>query len=272
MTKALFLLLIPAVTFAAPSPSPEVTKLLVANLAALDTAGATDKLGFTKDATIAMFGGELPTDASPFELAHHSTDGAMKHKPGTPTIGVDEAAGFAWFQLPYDVSVEGPPPYREKERLGRLAVRTPTGWQLAGADYSELVSDAALYSDPNYIRDVPTDAPALSGDPAIAKTVAGWFKTGFGPQVAKRPNVIASGTAPGEYRVGDAATKLARAWDKLGLRADSVSVTTYAGGKAAIARVSVVMPHKKVGLAMDLFIVLVADGTSWKWVSMQFSV
>ncbi len=269
MRALLLLLLVPALALANPK---EVETVLVTHLMAFDKGVAHDQLGYAKDATIVVFGQEWSAkdNITVLDGIKHLSEGAIKHKPGKPTIGLSD--DFAWFQMPYDVVVGGTPGYRAKERFGGLVVRTKTGWELAGAVYSDLVADGALFSDPNYIRDPITETPTLHGDPKIGAVVAGWFKTGFAGAVAKRPNVVASGTSPREYQTGAGATKLAKAWDKLRLAPDQISVKTYANGKAAVATMSVAMPRKKTAISMDLVIVLVLEGTEWKWVSMQFSV
>ena len=279
MRTAACLLMIPALALAAPGPAPDVEKVLVQTLAGVDKAVVHDKLGFTKDAMIVVLGGLSwsSTEGTVPELVNHRMGGTSVHKAGKLTIGSDDAAGIAWFQLPYDVTIQpddGLPTYRSKERLGGLAIKTPGGWQIAGAMFADLISDKALFADPNYRTDVPDYEPNLSGDEAIARVVSGWFQTGFAAHAAATPNLIASGTAPTEFRAGAKTAGLVKAWDKLGLVPFAIEAKSYAGGKAAVAIVTVVMPRKKEkkGISMDLFIVMIRDGTTWKWVSLQFSV
>ncbi len=85
----------------------------------------------------------------------------------------------------------------------------------------------------------------------------------------KRWQLVASGTAPVEYAAGAGAAKLAAAWDKLGMRAVAIEAETF--GAIGIVRAGVQLPVKKRGAPMVLYAIAVADGATWRWVSLQFA-
>ena len=81
-----------------------------------------------------------------------------------------------------------------------------------------------------------------------------------------------SGTSSAEFKTGDAATKLAASFDKLKLGATTVEAKLFANGAVGWVVADVTMPRKngKGAVEMKLAVVVVPDGTSWRWVSMQY--
>ena len=100
--------------------------------------------------------------------------------------------------------------------------------------------------------------------------VAGWFPSGFVGAAAKTGTLVASGTSPTEFKTAAAATQLAKSWDALKLGATKIEATSLAGGAIAWVKAEVRMPRKTKAVSMTLFAILVPDGTSWKWVSLQY--
>ena len=203
--------------------------------------------------------------------------------PKTVKVTVDAARHVAWFQVvteetPVDTSGDAchymgtmcdPEPH--PMHVSGLAV-DDKGWKLAAVFFTTAMPDKellALAKQP-YFSSAPIPRQVTtSGDPDLAKAAAGWIAA-LGKSAATGA-VLATGSAPDEVASGPAAVKLASKWDKLKLVAGSIDATTVAGGAIGIVNARVVWPYKK-DLAFDLRLAAIAvrDGTTWKWVLLDF--
>lgn len=242
-----------------------------------------DVLGFDSDAIV--------IDPAGLQIEMSSEDGCVSgavansfygcnqasftHKPGAISVGVD--GGIAWFQAPFTVEAESDDPDSGKPsrstspmRFGGIAVGTGASWKIVAAMYTAPISDKELLKGTG--GKPASGEPKLAGDKKLAGVVAGWFKTGFAPNAAKKGTLLASGTAPSEFKAGAAATKLAATWDKLELGATSVEAKLLAGGKIGWVTAQVTLPRKngKGAVELKLAAIVVSDGDSWRWVSLQY--
>ena len=179
------------------------------------------------------------------------------------TVGVvAEKPLLAWFQGP--LTIDG-----AAYRISGIV----TGWRIETVTLSKVVSDADLIAAAKKAAQ-PMPDKALEGDD-IAGRVAYWVSHGFAPPAAVGwpSTVVASGTAPAEYAVGQAAVKkLVAGWDKLKLVPVSGAVDD-ASYSLHVVHLRVMMPIKgtKLGVPMVLTAIVLSDGTFWQWQSLQFS-
>ena len=184
-------------------------------------------------------------------------------KLGKLTIGViAEKPTLAWFQGP--ITFDGAA-YRISGILFNDDIDEVT--------LSKVVSDADLIATAKKAAQ-PMPDKALEGDDTTGR-VAYWVSHGFTPPAAVGwPDpVIASGTAPTELAVGQAAAKkLVAGWDKLKLVPVSGSTDEDVHG-LQVVHLKVMMPIKgtKLGVPMLLTAIVRSDGTYWQWQSLQFS-
>ena len=200
-----------------------------------------------------------------------------EHKPISVDVGADTAAGVGWFQVPFTVisTFDNFDTGKEEKsksamRTSGIAIREGKSWKIVAQLYALLVTDKELLAGTG--GKPASGAPKLSGDQGLAKAVAGWFTTGFAPAAATKGNLIASGTSEKEHKTGAAATKLVASFDKLKLGATTIDAKLFAGGKIGWAIVDVMMPRKngKGAVEMNLAVIAVPEGGTWKWVSVQY--
>lgn len=184
-------------------------------------------------------------------------------KLGKLTIGViAERPTVAWFQGPLMIGKQA---YRISGVVDQDSVSLVT--------LSKVVPDADLIAAGKKAGQAMPAKP-LAGDDTTGRA-AYWVSHGFAPPATIGwPNVVvASGTAPSEYAVGQAAVKkLVAGWDKLGMvptGGDTVDVE----GSLHVVHLNVMMPIKgtKLGVPMVLTAIVQSDGTTWQWQSLQFS-
>jgi hypothetical protein len=196
---------------------------------------------------------------------------SITHKT-TRTLSVT-AGDLGWFHITFVATTTrtGEKAIQLTERASGLALRSADGWAIQAIAYGDVVADTAL---PHRARIVhPPKDTLLDGDRALAATVAGWFAGGVAAHAARSPQLLASGTSPEESAAGAGALKLAKAWDRLGLRATAIEATLVAGGKAAWIRATVLLPRKgknKPAFALELEAIVVPDGADWRWVSLHY--
>ncbi len=283
MRSLVVAVLVPCLALATPStPAGEIYSLVRAHVTHVAREASDDRLLLTSDALVALGTSGFQLGNLERSLATTVNDGwnRVSRELGKPTVGFDPAGGFAWFQLPSDARFahrgeENPVvPYETDERIGGLAVRDGTTWRLAALAYSDVASDKELLTRrTNQVSSVPASAK-LEGDAALAKTVLGWFTTGFAPHMASAKVVVASGASPSEFGKGKDAATLVKGWDKRKLAVETLDARTYANGKAAAVRATVVIPSKqgKGGTTLGVLVILVREGDAWRWVSVQYSV
>lgn len=261
-----------------------IEKIVKKNVVELATLADDDALEFTKDAIVVDSRGQLialhPTeeDQGCVEGAVANTfygcaQASIKHKPGAVTSGV--AGDIGWFQSPFTASIEPDDPDGKSKpeklamRIGGIAMKTGSTWKIVAATYVAPIPDKALLAGTG--GEMPKGI-SYRGNKKVGAVVAGWFKTGFAGAAARSGTLLASGTAPAEYKTGAAALGLAKGWDKLKLAPELVDTTVLAGGKVAYAVIRVMLPRKngKGAVEMRLSIVLVPDGADWKWVSLMY--
>jgi hypothetical protein len=279
-------------------PAASEIQLMVAmNVGALASGGADSQLGLVDEFAPVLVprGVEVSAVTGEGSIAdsyHPGHAENIKHSLGRPTINVDEASGLGYFQIPFDVTYTAGKAgkRREHHRIGGIATKTNTGWRFAALMYSQrLEADSALIAAAERAAKArpkskaktsktpappaPPPAPELAGDTQLAGIVAGWFQTGFAAAAATSgTRILASGSSPRELGIDADALALARGWDKIGLRPQSIAVTMI-GKRAAFAQVRCVWLAKKgkVEVPLALGIVMLPDGDSWRWVSLQYS-
>ena len=184
-------------------------------------------------------------------------------KLGKVTVGVvAEKPTLAWFQAP--ITFDG-----AAYRISGIDL----GDDIDEVTLSKVVSDADLIAAAKKAAR-PMPAKPLEGDDTTGRA-AYWVSHGFAPPAAVGwPDVVAaSGTAPSEYAVGQAAVKkLVAGWDKLKLVPVSGS-TDEDSYSLHVVHLEVMMPIKgtKLGVPMLLTAIVRSDGTYWQWQSLQFS-
>jgi len=156
---------------------------------------------------------------------------------------------------------------QDKLRASGILVREKTHWKLVALALSRQLPDTKLFKGAT--RSPAAATPSLDGTTAATAATA-WFTKG-GLARAKASTAVASGTAPGEYATGAAVTPLVAAWDKIGLRPDSIEATAFADGAIALIRAVVPLPVKNKTAPMTLYAIAIRDGKAWRWVSLQFT-
>jgi predicted RecA/RadA family phage recombinase len=194
----------------------------------------------------------------------------ITHKVTKLVVQLDDTNAFAWFQVQYDVtSLSGMDNSKATwpERAAGLAAKVGDAWKITAIAYTQLVSDHDLVTrEPRFhMSDMPKGDPTVKGDAALAKTVAGWLKTGFAGHAAKA--TIASGSSPGELQSGAGVDKLVKSWDKLGLVPRTIEAAKV--GSYAFVQAEVAMPIKNSKKTAPLFLYVVLDPDG-KWVSLQY--
>jgi hypothetical protein len=204
--------------------------------------------------------------------------------PKSVHVTVDAAHHVAWFQAvteetPVDTSGDAchymgtmcdPQPH--PMHVSGLAI-DDKGWKLAAVFFTRAMPDKdllALSKQPYFSSaTIPKKPPATSGDADLAKAAAAWL-AGLGKSAAAG-EVLATGSAPDEVASGAAAVKLASKWDKLKLLGASIDATTVAGGAIGIVNAEVVWPYRKdLAFPLRLAAIAMRDGTTWKWVLLDF--
>ena len=202
-------------------------------------------------------------------------------KLGALTLGTDDARGFAWFQAPVSLVIELPygtaccDTLPATLRASGIVVRDAKDqpWRLVALALSRQLSDAALFRGAT--EQIPQSGVALdNGD--LSKQVVAWFPTSgdtlLGSNAATGATLVVSGTGPGEYATGAAAGKLVAAWDKLGIRANTIESKTFANGTIGLVEVTAGLWRKKAAAPMVLYAITIRDASKkWKWVSLQWT-
>lgn len=276
---AAVILLVSSPALANPKAIEKTVKSSIVDLAKL---ADNTMLGFSDDAVIySAHGGQIEKSeggcvkGAVANAFYGCMMASVEHKPGT--IAVGEAGGIGWFQAPFTAIITGQSPdgkaakpQKDALRFGGIVVGSGTSWSIVAAMYSRPISDKQLLAGTDGTP--ATGSPKLGGDQKLAGVVAGWFKTGFAAAAAKKGNLIASGTSPTELKTGAGAVTLAKSWDKLKLGATDVDAKLLADGKVGWVHATVMLPRKngKGAVQMQLTVVVVPDGDSWRWVSMMY--
>ena len=199
---------------------------------------------------------------------------AVTWKLGAITSGVDAKRGFAWFQAPVAIDVTcmspgfAPPTAHDQLRASGILVLEKAKWRLVALALSRPLPDAELYK--GVTHSLASDEPSLDASAAAAGAKL-WFTKG-GLARSEAADAVASGTDPREYATAAGAARLAAAWDRLGLRANSIEATELAGGAIALIRADVPLPVKTKAVPMTLYAIAIRDEHKlWRWVSLQFT-
>ena len=279
MRSLLVLLVLSSTALADPKA---VEALAKKNVIELGKFSDNDVLGFAETANVINHMGTTvkmdETEACLSGAVANSFYGCLQasvvHKPAAIVAGADAAKGIGWFQAPYTAVITGDLDENDKPdkiamRAGGIAIKNGSKWEIVAQMYSQLVSDKELLAGTG--GKPASGAPKLTGDAKLAGVVAGWFTTGFAPNVATG-TVVASGTSTKEFKTGAEAGKLAASFDKLKIGATKVDAKLFAKGAIGWVVADVMMPRKsgKGAVEMKLAVIVVPDGTSWSWVSMQY--
>lgn len=276
---AAIVLLLWSPAMAGPKDIEKVVKSSIVGLAKLDDNSA---LGFADDAIVyGVRGGVIESSedgcvsGSVANAFYGCLMASIAHKPGAVAVGSD--GGIGWFQAPFVATITGDDPdggaskpEKDALRFGGIVVGDGASWEIVAAMYVRPVSDKVLLAGTGGTP--ATGAPRLTGDRKLAGVVAGWFTAGFAPAAATRGTLMASGTSPAEYKTGAGAVTLAKGWDKLKLGATDIDARLLAGGKVGWVHATVVLPRKKGkgAVRMQLAIVALPDGDTWRWVSLMY--
>lgn len=295
MKRLAVLMLVAAAGTAHADKAADVTALVKKNveaMAAADDSAYTKTLAkdaVTYDGNGVAFTAKDCKDCSSEafkSLYGEYANGKATHKMGKLVVQVDEAHGVAWFQGPFDATFKsegganpcGPPTAggtsTEQMRVSGVAIDDKGTWKIAAVMYTHPMSDADLIDKAkSYEVKAPGGTTKVTGAKEVATAVQAWFpKLTSGKSTGK--TLVASGSAPGEY-FGDAATvnKVAGAWDKLDLAAWNIDARSFGNGAVAFVHADTTMPIKKTSFAAPfaLAAIVVKEGDSWKWVSLQFA-
>jgi hypothetical protein len=205
----------------------------------------------------------------------------ITHKVEKIVVVVEPELHAAWFHAIVDGSYDWTPCDANGEKCEKSTKRHTTwrlsgvarddhGWKLRAQTWSETISDAELFKR----ADTRKPPELYVADDEAARVVASWFDgTGsIAKDMSSRADVIANGTAPAEIGQGAAAGKLAKAWDALGLRAQSI--LGKHSGSIAVVFGWIRLDDKKrkdYTAVMGLLAVLVQEKGAWKWVQINFS-
>ena len=269
---------------AAAGSQGEVEALARKNLAAISKR-AIDLADYGVDASTVAYaanGGRwaaTPDDTTQwYDVLFTGFDGSVEIAPKPGFVVADDAAGVAWFQLPYVAKLTPDPAPDDvskiPERIGGIAVKDHGAWHLGAVAYTDLISDKELLAvEPHggWWKEAPK--PDFHGEDKLARDVlAGWFDSGFAAHAGPTDKLLASGSSEGEFQRGAAALKMVKGWDALKLRPWQIDAYLVAGGKLAFFSARVLLPVKKSGryTFLQLFGVLVPDGKDWRWVSLQY--
>lgn len=238
------------------------------------------------DLGAAWYGGDLDDGSS-------DDDGAEKVLSATSSVGkkldiwVDTTRGIGWFRGTFDHTVSNLQTSEDTKKptmpmSGVVIDQGASGWKIAALVLTQPIADRKLVETAAKGKLVPaTGAPKVTGDAALAKAATEWFATGFASKSVVGAKLSAIGTAPGESQTGAGVAKLVKAWDGLALGPTSIDARVYAKGTIGFVRAETLMPLKKGGRALPpemkkaaplvLGAIALNDGTSWKWVSLQFA-
>jgi hypothetical protein len=284
---ALAALVVGYVGVAAATPSKEVQAVVKAHLVALPKASDDTVLGLADGATLIGMRGDvidIPDEytgcgeSAVADYFYGCLQADVSHKVGKIEVGV--AGDLAWFQASYTVTFRGEDPETGKPvkdtnpmRFGGVVAKAPGGWQIVAGMYTAPISDRELMTPGRFgFAKLPSGPPTLTGDQPLARTIAGWFSTGFAANAATPTTLIASGTSPTEHKAGAAAAKLAASWDKLHLAATAIDAKLLAGGKLGWVTAKVALPRKGKDDAVEIQLgaVVIPQGEGWRWVSLQY--
>jgi hypothetical protein len=266
----------------AGTPDADVTALVKRNLAGItkrcmqpgDCAVDTKAVVFASNAVPWRWTSEDGVTWS--DILFTGFDGDIRLAPHTGLVVT--SGDLAWFQVPYTATLT-PEPAPDQvshmpERVGGIAVKQRDGWHLMALAYTDLVSDHELFTvtpHPDWM-DAKNYPLAVKGDDKLAREVATWFTAGFAAHAGPTAQLIAGGSSEPELARGAAALKLAKGWDKLGIRPWQIDVEHVPGSKLAFVAASVLLPVKSTSHCAPLvvFAVLVPDGDTWRWVALQY--
>jgi len=205
----------------------------------------------------------------------------IEWKLGALTLGTDETRGIAWFQAPASLVIQLPygmgccDTLPATLRTSGIVVRDAKDqpWHLVALAFSRQLSDAALFRGAT--EHIPQSGVPLD-DGELSKQVVTWFPTTgdtlLGRNAATGCPLVVSGTGPSEYATGAAAGKLVAAWDKLGIRANTIDSKMFAGNTIGLVKVAAGLWRKKAAAPMVLYAIAIRDsGGKWKWVSLQWT-
>jgi len=270
-----------AVSSVAAADSKDIESTVKTSLDKLARFESDAALGFTDTAVV------FDTRGNAVDMTEHDgcakgavvsafygcIEGTATNKPGAITAG--ELGDVGWFQTPFTASMATPgnKPDSDPVRFGGVVLKQGGGWKIAAAAYTTPISDKLLLMSSDAGAIPPADKIAYSGDQKVGAVFAGWFKTGFAKAAASNASIVASGTSPAEYKAKAGAVTLAKSWDKLKLGLYAVDVKLLAGGKIGFVQAIVFMPRKgsKATVSMQLYAVVIPDGSQWKWVSLMYA-
>lgn len=280
---ALIVVASPAV---ADTPKPAAIEALVkANLDAMAAdEPALGKLQLGKDHVLAAYQGEvdekqLGEQSYNLSMLYRGPYGDTKHKLGSAWVST--ADGVAWFSLPYHMTSRvGTERDENDQRVAGVAVPAPDGkgWELYAVHYARILPDKELMKV-DTVRNLGSDRPgatAIHGDKDLAAVVQGWLAKGFSGHATTLASPIATGTSSAEAATGAKdVQKLTAGWDGLHLIATDLTAHLNKSGKVGFVTATVQFPRPKGQkgnpVRMGMTVVLVKEGSEWKWAALTFS-
>jgi hypothetical protein len=185
------------------------------------------------------------------------------------TLAADQRA--AWFQTVCPGVVDK----KAATHVAGLSTLQPDHtWKLEAVSFVVGETDAHkidAWKKPLYAGwGMPTEKELLSsGDESLNSAIVGWIRKTALAKAAGPGTVFAAGTAPAELGAGKDALALAAKWDKLKLGIGQVRSRILPSGYG-VAFVDTRWKYKTEVVGLDLMVVAVKDGDTWKWVSLSF--
>ncbi|HSN24803.1 MAG TPA: nuclear transport factor 2 family protein [Kofleriaceae bacterium] len=158
-------------------------------------------------------------------------------------------------------------------RASDVLVKTPAGWQIAGAAWTRSYDNDKANADAKAGKLKPRTLEGGPGDASLADAFKKMTTDGLDAAAAKRADLVAIGSAFGERTVGGAG--FARAWNaawKGKTTIDSLVAKTTPSGTTGWVTASVRL--QKAGYAIPFLIFAVFDKTDagWSLVHIHFAV
>ena len=290
MRLALAIMLVTTAASAAPSPETAARAAVTRALAHKTTWQGTE-FPTAKDALIADGNGALTFSLGNTWYGQGFDDGTQVEDDSGDAgyvaisitsslhdlaVHVDAARHVGWFTATLRTTAHSEAKgavKRPDQRISGIVV-DEHGWKIAALFLAQPVTDRSLAAEAVPLNLPPaTGAPKLAGDAPIAKEVAAWLAGGFASHAAQGA-LAASGSSPDEHQTGAKTGELVASWDKLGLGATDVMARSYGGGAIAFVLATVRMPlqgHPGKTAPLELGAIVVPDGESWRWVSLQYA-
>lgn len=158
-------------------------------------------------------------------------------------------------------------------RASDLLVKTPDGWQVAAAIWTTAVDNDRANADAKAGKLKPRSIPGNPGPSEVADAFKKLTTDGIDAAAAKREDLVAIGSGPGERTVGGAG--FARAWNaawKGKVSIDSITSVTAPSGTTGAVTASVQLQKSGYKIPFLIFAVFDKTDAGWSLVHIHFAV